>query len=324
MARSRDRHVEAATKSWCRRLFDRRGGEPRRRLFLMPCGSGAPEAEDAHRSGAPTGRPVSQSRMPNAMARSRSPGVGHDVGRDPERVAADTTCHWMSTARPTARSAARPAALEGGPAERPALGGRPRPGVIRCHRATSSRRRLDERTRAPARRRRPAGHRPAPASAQDGPGRKLPDRGQEHIPQGTKTTYQDYPPASGKHWPVWAPWGIYKEALPRRFVHNLEHGGIVVLYNCATPCPDLVRQLEETYAALPKTSSATSSSSSAPTPGQGPPRAAGLDPDRRTGPLRPGPHPPLGQDLARQAPKTRPTGSDLRSCIRDECRPKKK
>jgi Protein of unknown function (DUF3105) len=92
-----------------------------------------------------------------------------------------------------------------------------------------------------------------PASAQDGPGRKLPDRGQEHIPQGTKITYQEYPPSSGKHWPVWAPWAIYKEAVPEEvFVHNLEHGGIVVLYNCATPCPDLVRQLEESFAALPK------------------------------------------------------------------------
>jgi hypothetical protein len=91
------------------------------------------------------------------------------------------------------------------------------------------------------------------APAQDGPGRKLPDRGQEHVPQGTKIPYQEYPPSSGKHWPVWAQWGIYKDAVPEEvFVHNLEHGGIVILYNCATPCPDLVRQLEETYAALPK------------------------------------------------------------------------
>jgi hypothetical protein len=91
------------------------------------------------------------------------------------------------------------------------------------------------------------------APAQDGPGRKLPDRGQEHVPQGTKITYQEYPPSSGKHWPVWAQWGIYKEAVPEEvFVHNLEHGGIVILYNCPTPCPDMVRQLEETYVALPK------------------------------------------------------------------------
>jgi hypothetical protein len=93
----------------------------------------------------------------------------------------------------------------------------------------------------------------AAALAQDGPGRKLPDRGQEHVAQGTKITYQEYPPSSGKHWPVWAPWAIYKDAVPEEvFVHNLEHGGIVILYNCATPCPDLVRQLEETFPALPK------------------------------------------------------------------------
>jgi hypothetical protein len=93
----------------------------------------------------------------------------------------------------------------------------------------------------------------APVSAQDGPGRKLPDRGQEHVPQGTRITYEEYPPASGKHWPVWAQWGIYREPVPEEvFVHNLEHGGVVILYKCGTPCPDLVRQLEETYAALPK------------------------------------------------------------------------
>ena len=93
-----------------------------------------------------------------------------------------------------------------------------------------------------------------PATAQDaGPGRKMPDRGQQHVQQGTHIDYPEYPPASGSHWPVWAKWGAYTEAIPEEvFVHNLEHGGIVILYKCPGPCPGVVRQLEETVAVLPK------------------------------------------------------------------------
>ena len=93
----------------------------------------------------------------------------------------------------------------------------------------------------------------APAQAQDGPGRKMPDRGQTHVPQGTAITYEEYPPTSGPHWPVVAKWGVYPEPVPAEvFVHNLEHGGVVLLYNCGSPCPDVVRQLQEIFAGLPK------------------------------------------------------------------------
>ena len=93
----------------------------------------------------------------------------------------------------------------------------------------------------------------APADTAVGPGRQMPDRGRTHVPQGTRITYEESPPASGSHWPVWAKWGVYTEPIPEEvFVHNLEHGGVVLLYNCPGPCPDVVRQLEETFAALPK------------------------------------------------------------------------
>jgi len=39
---------------------------------------------------------------------------------------------------------------------------------------------------------------------------------------------------------------------PEIWVHNLEHGGIVILYHCDTPCPELVRQLQDVYATFPK------------------------------------------------------------------------
>ncbi len=93
----------------------------------------------------------------------------------------------------------------------------------------------------------------APAPAQDGPGRKMPDRGRQHIETGTAIPYQEYPPTSGSHWPVVAKWGVYPEPVPEEvFVHNLEHGGVVLLYKCATPCREVVRQLQEIFDALPK------------------------------------------------------------------------
>jgi hypothetical protein len=45
--------------------------------------------------------------------------------------------------------------------------------------------------------------------------------------------YPDPPPTSGEHDPCWAPWGVHDDELPdERWVHNLEHGGVVLLYNC--------------------------------------------------------------------------------------------
>ncbi|BES97742.1 Protein of unknown function (DUF3105) [Nesidiocoris tenuis] len=51
-------------------------------------------------------------------------------------------------------------------------------------------------------------------------------------------------PTFGPHRPVWAKWGEYDYLPPQRWVHNLEHGGIVMLYN---PCAHrfLVQQLRE-------------------------------------------------------------------------------
>ena len=45
--------------------------------------------------------------------------------------------------------------------------------------------------------------------------------------------YPDPPPTSGDHNPCWAVWGVHTDAVPaERWVHNLEHGGVVFLYNC--------------------------------------------------------------------------------------------
>lgn len=50
-------------------------------------------------------------------------------------------------------------------------------------------------------------------------------------------TYPDPPPAGGQHNPCWGTWGVHERELEDdRFVHNLEHGGVVFLYNCPGGC----------------------------------------------------------------------------------------
>lgn len=66
------------------------------------------------------------------------------------------------------------------------------------------------------------------------------DEGREHVPTGVRVTYHHNPPASGSHWPSPHPWGVFLDQVipPEQFVHNLEHGGIVLLTHCAAPPAD--------------------------------------------------------------------------------------
>lgn len=46
--------------------------------------------------------------------------------------------------------------------------------------------------------------------------------------------YEEEPPMGGDHNPCWADWGVHEVEVPAEsWVHNLEHGGIVVLVNCS-------------------------------------------------------------------------------------------
>jgi hypothetical protein len=79
------------------------------------------------------------------------------------------------------------------------------------------------------------------------------EAGRHHVPRGTPVTYGHEPPTSGAHWPRPEEWGVYEQTVPSElWVHNLEHGGLVILYNCVRPCPELVAQLREAYATFPR------------------------------------------------------------------------
>lgn len=55
-----------------------------------------------------------------------------------------------------------------------------------------------------------------------------------HVDIGTVIQYSSNPPSSGPHYPIWAGWQEYLTPVPRPFwVHSLEHGAVVLLYNCA-------------------------------------------------------------------------------------------
>ncbi|MEZ4297938.1 MAG: DUF3105 domain-containing protein [Polyangiaceae bacterium] len=58
-----------------------------------------------------------------------------------------------------------------------------------------------------------------------------------HVTACSEVTYVTNPPTSGPHYPYWAAFKVYSQPVPRGFyVHAMEHGAVVVQYNCAGDC----------------------------------------------------------------------------------------
>lgn len=91
--------------------------------------------------------------------------------------------------------------------------------------------------------------------ASSGPGVAVSYEGVGHVEEGTDIQYENFPPASGRHYPRWAEYGVYSESIPAPYwVHNLEHGAIVLLYRCPSgqeDCPEVVERLEALYYRTP-------------------------------------------------------------------------
>jgi len=68
-------------------------------------------------------------------------------------------------------------------------------------------------------------------------------------------TWDSNPPSSGEHFPVWAAFRAYTSPVPRPYyVHDLEHGAVVLVYNCAAgpiDCGAIEAQLQQVSDALP-------------------------------------------------------------------------
>ena len=96
-----------------------------------------------------------------------------------------------------------------------------------------------------------------------------PEEGFVHIPCTSATDYQTVPPSSGNHYGCWPEYRTFDVPVPwGNLVHALEHGAVVIVYNCgAAGCPDEVARAQTFIGALP------------PDPGCGTDRRVILAPD---------------------------------------------
>jgi hypothetical protein len=93
-------------------------------------------------------------------------------------------------------------------------------------------------------------------------GQIQPDMGNQHVDAGDEVTYPVCPPASGKHvnrngFGPLKPnvYGPDDNSVPNGWVHNLEHGGLVLLYSCEKGACDeaALAQLQAFSNGLPNT-----------------------------------------------------------------------
>lgn len=87
-----------------------------------------------------------------------------------------------------------------------------------------------------------------------------PDMGNQHVAGGAFVQYLHCPPASGRHYsgagigPIRAQlYGPEEKTIPQGWIHNLEHGGLVLLYKCPGEACDAAGQaaLEQLYREFP-------------------------------------------------------------------------
>lgn len=95
-----------------------------------------------------------------------------------------------------------------------------------------------------------ANQRPGPIPGEE----VIPVEGSGTIEDGRTTTYINYPPSSGNHYALPAPWQVFTDTLvpEERFVSNLAAGGVVFLYECEpTTCATLEQQFADLYKKAP-------------------------------------------------------------------------
>jgi hypothetical protein len=78
---------------------------------------------------------------------------------------------------------------------------------------------------------------PAAATCRSSLQFRSPNTNHTHFKVGSDTSgdWESFP-TSGNHWGAWAPWThVYPKAMKKGFMlHNLEHGGVVFSYKCAS------------------------------------------------------------------------------------------
>jgi len=99
---------------------------------------------------------------------------------------------------------------------------------------------------------------PSPAAGESpDPGYVQPDMGRTHVATGAKVTYTYCPPASGAHYnatgvgPITPRvYGPSDRALPEGWIHDLEHGAMVILYRGRDGDPGITEAGQDALRAL--------------------------------------------------------------------------
>jgi hypothetical protein len=74
----------------------------------------------------------------------------------------------------------------------------------------------------------------------------------EHFAECTEVDYATSPPVFGDHYPVWAAFQSYDFPVPLGYlVHDLEHGAVVLFYDCPEGCDDEVTAAQSFIDGLP-------------------------------------------------------------------------
>jgi hypothetical protein len=85
----------------------------------------------------------------------------------------------------------------------------------------------------------------------------VPDEGHDHIPANQPPTYKHQPPSSGPHYnqqgagPL-AIGNYQQEQSPGGWVHNLEHGYVVLVYRCDSDCGTIYNEIQQEWSSIPK------------------------------------------------------------------------
>lgn len=101
------------------------------------------------------------------------------------------------------------------------------------------------------------------ASSQPLPGAAELQEGREHHPEETALKYNFNPPTSGDHYPSWIKKGVYDTPRPDgNLVHSLEHGYVIIWYDCSVASARLINPFMRTaFAQTPMTEGSEASAS---------------------------------------------------------------
>lgn len=105
---------------------------------------------------------------------------------------------------------------------------------------------------------------PIPGAGCNAEQRNVPTQDSPHVAPGTAIAWLTNPPASGPHFPAWARWGAWPAVERGYWLHNLEHGGVALLYRCPSGACEPVRDALVTAAGMIPADRACTPTPSAP------------------------------------------------------------